>query len=107
MGADILGKRFGKDCKADGARDPRYEPQLARDYDGVCYILVDDRGEPVSDYNTDLDVLKSIRAGDPVLAGCRIVMGGFRVFVEEPQIVDDPKAGHYGHRVPYEARRAS
>ena len=46
-------------------------------------------------------MLRSIRTGDPKLADCRIVMGGYRVFVETPEIVDDPKAKEYGRTVPY------
>jgi len=88
-------------ANGETATDPRKEPQLCRDYDGPIYILIDDEGEPCSDYNTDLDVLRAIRAGDPKLADCRIVMGGYRVFVEEPEIVDDPKASEYGREVPY------
>jgi hypothetical protein len=35
----------------------RGEPNLYRDYYGEIFIIVDDDGEPVSDYHTDLDHL--------------------------------------------------
>ena len=74
----------------------RGAPQLADDYDGLMYIVVDDEGEPASDYHTDLDIARDHRDNNPGWERFRIAEVGFKpVGVDEPEgitIADDPRS---------------
>lgn len=73
-------------------RTARREPQLNRDHYGVCYVIVDDDGEPLSDWIfDDLDRAKQIRDGRAAWAHCRIFACGYRTFAEEPEVADDAR----------------
>lgn len=73
--------------------DARGEPQLNRDHYGVCYVIVADDGEPLSDWIfDDLDRAKRKRNRTKGWERARIVMCGYRTFAEEPEVVDDPGA---------------
>ena len=79
----------------------RGEPQLYRDYYGELYIIVDDDGEPVSDYYTELTDTRIIRdsyetaEGDRPWAQYRIAQVSFKVVIPDDgtpiQIIDDPQ----------------
>lgn len=70
----------------------RGEPQINRDHHGACYVIVDDDGEPLNpDFIFDLDEAKELRNETIGWEEARIVMCGYRVFAEEPEVVDDPK----------------
>ena len=70
----------------------RGEPQLNRDHYGVCYVIVDDDGEPLTDEFIMDDIERARRKRDNTMGWerMRIVMCGYRVFADEPEIVDDP-----------------
>lgn len=80
----------------------RGEPRLYRDYHGELFIVVDDDGEPVSDYQTDLDELRTIRdnyetaGGTRPWAQYRIAQVSFKAVIPDDGtpigIVDDPRA---------------
>ena len=66
----------------------RGEPQLNRDYWDAIYILVDNDGEPVSDYHMDLNRLRDLRNRVYEFDGYRIYRCGMRVFCDEPELVE-------------------
>ena len=74
----------------------RGEPQLCRDYYGEAYVIVDDDGEPVTNYYTELHVARTVRESDPDWADYRIAEVGFKALVPDDgspvKIVDDPRA---------------
>lgn len=78
----------------------RGAPQLYRDFYGVLYIIVDDAGEPVSDYSTSLGDLRDLRdnaeSDGRSWSGFRIAEVGYKVVgVDEPDgvtIADDPRS---------------
>ena len=54
-------------------KDTRPEPNLSRDYYGDLYIVIDDDGEPVSDYQIDLNVAHRLRHRlNPEFRICRV-----------------------------------
>ena len=74
----------------------RSAPQLDRDYYGELYIIVDDDGEPVSNYHTELHIAKNVRESmNPECADFRIAKVAFKaVGIDDPyppEIVDDPR----------------
>lgn len=79
----------------------RGEPKLYRDYYGQIFIVVDDDGEPVSDYHTDLDELRTIRDnyetadGSRPWAQFRIAEVSFKAVIPDDgspiTIADDPR----------------
>ena len=75
----------------------RGEPQINRDHYGVCYVIVDDDGEPVTDFIFDdgeseaIDLARRQRVTTPEWKNHRIVECGYRCFAEEPEVVDDPR----------------
>ena len=72
-------------------RHRRGKPQINRDHYGVCYVIIADDGEPVSEWIfDDPDKAKDLRNHTPGWEQCRIVLCGYRTFAEEPEIVDDP-----------------
>ena len=81
---------MAKDKRGRGA------PQLCRDYYGLMYIVVDDDGEPVSDYTTDLHTARDWRDHNLGWQGIRIAEVGFRVVGldtgEGITIADDPRS---------------
>ena len=91
------------------ANDTRGQPSLYRDYHGELYIVVDDAGEPVTDYYTGLEDARSTRDnysdadGKRPWARHRIASVGFKVLVPDDgnpvTIADDP-------RPPFEAFRS-
>lgn len=73
--------------------DARREPQLNRDHYGVCYVIVDDDGEGMSDFIfDDLDKAKKERDRTPGWEKYRIFTCGYRCFAEDPEVADDPRA---------------
>ena len=74
-------------------RDARGEPSLNRDHYGACYAIVDDDGNGVSDFiYDDLERAKRERDNTEGWGRYRVVMCGYRVFADEPEVVDDPGA---------------
>ena len=73
--------------------DARGEPSLCDDYEGIMYIVVDDEGEPVTQYTQSLRRLKAHR--DEVMPTYRICKVGFNALIPDDgssvEIVDDPK----------------
>ena len=82
------------------AKDTRGQPSLYRDYHGELYIVVDDEGEPVTDYYTDFEDARTTRDnqcdadGERPWAKHRIASVGFKVLVPDDggpvTIADDP-----------------
>ena len=66
--------------------DTRPEPRLSTDYCGEVYIVVDDDGEPVSDYYTDVDTARFLR--DRQYPGSRIYRVAYRIIDENPVVHD-------------------
>ena len=64
----------------------RPEPRLCTDYCGELYIVIDDDGEPVSDYQTDPNVAHRIRNG--LSPGFRICRVAYRIIDENPVVHD-------------------
>ena len=78
-------------------RPGRGDPQLGRDFYGVMYIVVDDDGEPVSDYHMSLKRAREWRedhGGEAEMY--RIAEVGFKALPRDDgqpdRIVDDPRA---------------
>ena len=76
-------------------RDTRAEPQLSRDYYGDLFIVIDDDGEPVSDYKLTLKAAREYREdhGGKALA-YRIAKVPYKALPrddgEPDEIADDP-----------------
>lgn len=80
--------------------DARQAPLLSRDYEGELFIVVDDSGEPVSDYSPSLDEIQHLRdtasvdGVDDAWAYYRIARVPLKVLVPDDgtpvEIVDDP-----------------
>ena len=65
----------------------RPEPRLSTDYCGELYIVIDDEGEPVSEYQTDPNAAHRIRNGlNPVF---RIYRVAYRIIDENPVVHDE------------------
>ena len=83
------------------AKDTRGQPSLYRDYHGELYIVVDDEGEPVTDYYTDFEDARTARDnycdvdGKRPWVKYRIASVGFKVLVPDDgspvTIADDPR----------------
>lgn len=58
-------------------------------------MVVDDDGEPVTDefIFDDRDEAVKLRNNTEGWKRFRVVECGYRVFADEPEVVDDPKAG--------------
>ena len=82
------------------ANDTRGEPRLYRDYHGELYVIVDDEGEPVSEYSTSYDETRDLRNNGEGSDGerwdkYRIARIGYKVLVPDDgspvEIADDPR----------------
>lgn len=68
-------------------KDARPAPRLCTDYCGEVYIVVDNDGDPVSDYYTDVDTARFLR--DRQYPGFRIYRVSYRIIDENPVLHDD------------------
>ena len=59
-------------------------PNLSTDFTDVLYIVVDDEGEPVSDYHSDSDY--AVEARDNDHPGCRVFEVAYRIIDENPVV---------------------
>ncbi len=63
------------------------EPRLCTDYCGELYIVIDDEGEPVSEYQTDPNTAHRTRNGlNPAF---RIYRVAYRIIDENPVVHDE------------------
>ena len=78
----------------------RGEPQLSRDYYGDLFIVIDDDGEPVSDYKLTLKAAREYREDHGDIEHYRIAKVPYKALPrddgEPDEIVDDPAAGREG-----------
>ena len=70
------------------AKDTRGRPRLYRDHHGELFIIVDDGGEPVSEYTESLATARELRDsaeddGGRSWSGYRIASVGFKVLVPD------------------------
>ena len=81
------------------AKDTRGQPSLYRDYHGELYVIVDDEGEPVSEYSTSFDETRDLRnngedSDGQKWEGYRIARVAYKVLVPDDgspvEIADDP-----------------
>ena len=68
-------------------KDTRPAPKLSTDYCGEVYIVVDDDGEPVSDYYSNPNTAHRIRNG--LNPRYRIYRVAYRIIDENPVVHDD------------------
>lgn len=66
------------------------EADINRDWWDVCFVIVDDDGEPVSDFIFEMDAARTQRAETEGWDKFRIFECGYRVFADEPELIDDP-----------------
>ncbi len=66
--------------------DGRPEPRLSTDYCGELYIVVDDEGEPQSEYQSDPNVAHRLR--NRIDPGHRIYRACYRIIDENPVVHD-------------------
>ena len=93
----VISERMRKHLEEEAKKWPdkhgRQRPDLDDDYYGELYIVVDDDGDPVSDYYSDLDVAQELR--DNYWPDARIFEVAFKVVgiddPEPPTLVDDPR----------------
>ena len=86
---------------ANDKQDTRGEPQLCRDYYGELFIVIDDDGEPVTDYYTAIADAIATRdnhsdgPGERPWAKYRIASVGLKALVPDDgspvTIADDPR----------------
>ena len=89
---------------ANDKQDTRGEPQLCRDYYGELFIVIDDDGEPVTDYYTAIADAIATRdnhsdgPGERPWAKYRIASVGLKALVPDDgspvTIADDPRPGN-------------
>lgn len=97
-------KPFCQRCECRGwakfvpLRETRGAPKVGRDEYGSVYVVIDDDGDPVSDYNTSFDHIRDLRdnaeSDGESWSGYRIAEIGFKIVgTDDPdgiEIVDDP-----------------
>ena len=90
---------------ANDKQDTRGEPQLCRDYYGELFIVIDDDGEPVTDYYTAIADAIATRdnhsdgPGERPWAKYRIASVGLKALVPDDgspvTIADDPRPAQH------------
>ena len=69
-----------------GVVEAKAAPNLSTDFTDSLYIVVDDEGEPVSDYHCDPDYAVEVRDNDH--PGCRVFEVAYRIIDENPVVHD-------------------
>lgn len=81
----------------------RGRPRLSTDYTDELYIVVDDEGEPASDYYSDFDECRTVR--DTSNPRHRIFRAAYRIIDENPVLEDNGNlCGHCDQNVAWKER---